>query len=241
MVALFEQEVIAAIDESGIERLLAAGVQTVVGEVHHLLHVEQFGAYVFQFLGVVGQGEAEAVDVVQVLAAHGDFDHVAGVERFAVGRQHERAAHFVVAVAHAAVEFGGDAGDVVGVDEAVAVDVANADVVEVGVALTQTGVVHVRGEVVLVDALVAVDVALHYTLGAGHLEDVHFAARGKVAHGGVEVDAQVACGGMALEGERLDAAVGLPLEGYGFRPRLAVGAHADGTLGERAVAAVLTR
>ena len=53
-----------------------------------------------------------------------------------------------------------DLADVVCVDEAVSVDVAYRNVVEVRVATAQAGIVHVRGEVVLVNLAVLVDVAL---------------------------------------------------------------------------------
>ena len=48
-VAVFKQEVVAAIDEGGEEFLLAVGVQTVVGKIYHLLHIQQFHALIFQF------------------------------------------------------------------------------------------------------------------------------------------------------------------------------------------------
>ena len=72
--------------------------------------------------------------------------------------------------------------------EAIAVDVAGGHVVEVRISAAQTGVVHIRGEVVLVDALVAVDVALHLTLRSGNTVNVEFAARTEVADAFVDVE-----------------------------------------------------
>ena len=50
VVAVVEQEVVALVDEGGIERLLAVSVQTVVGEVHHVFHTHQFGADIFHYV-----------------------------------------------------------------------------------------------------------------------------------------------------------------------------------------------
>ena len=84
---------------------------------------------------------------------------------------------FCLSAVHSVFELGGYDGDVVGIDQAVAVDVAVAYVsFEVAVALAQSGVVHVGGEVVVVDLTVVVDVARQVAFGARYFEDVEFAS-----------------------------------------------------------------
>ena len=144
-------------------------------------------------------------------------------------------------VAYTAVEFGGHHRDIVGINEVVAVDVAQTDVVEVAVAAAQTRVVHIRRQVVVVDALVAVDVALDETFGVGHLEDIHLATRTEVADGLADGHLHIACFGIALEGEGLVLAISSPFEGYGGTPILAVGAVANVAFEQCAVAGILAR
>lgn len=82
---------------------------------------------------------------------------------------------FRLAAVHSVFELGGYDGDVVGIDQSVAVDVAVADVsFKVAVALAQSGVVHVGGEVVVVDLTVVVDVTREVAFGARYFEDVEF-------------------------------------------------------------------
>ena len=120
-----------------------------------------------------------------------------------------------------AVELCSDDGDVVGVDESVAVDVARADILEVGIATPQAGVVHVGREVVLVDASVAVDVALEYAFSSRNLEHVEFFARPEAAYSLSDVQAHVACC-FAVEGNLLQFAVATPFERLRLCPVLAV-------------------
>ena len=92
------------------------------------------------------------------------------------GGNGEFSVHFFhLAAADTVFELGGYDGDVVAIDQSVAVDVAVAYVsFKVAVALAEPGVVHVRGEVVVVDLTVVVDVARQVAFGARYFEDVEF-------------------------------------------------------------------
>ena len=52
--AFVEEEVVAAVDEGRIEGLRLVAVQTVVGEVHHVLHAKEFDAGIFHRRCVIG-------------------------------------------------------------------------------------------------------------------------------------------------------------------------------------------
>lgn len=78
--AFVEEEVVAAVDEGGIEGLRLVAVQTVVGEVHHVLHAEELDAGIFDGSGIVGQSETQGIHVLEVFAAHEHFDRFAGGE-----------------------------------------------------------------------------------------------------------------------------------------------------------------
>ena len=187
---------LAAVDESGVEGFLAAGVETVVGHITHLLHARWLDADVLPLLGVVGEGEAEGVDAHEALAADGEGDDVAGVDLLLVGRDGDDAGHGShTAAADTALQLDAHGADVIGVDEAVAVEVATRDVaLEVAVALTQAGVVQVAGEVILVDAVVVVDVAGNHHLCLGVAEDIDLLAAAKAAARGFDMEANIAHG-----------------------------------------------
>lgn len=64
----FEQEVVAPVDEGGIDSPVAIGVQAVAGEVHHFFHACCLHADVFKVTAVVGQGKAQGVDGLHAFA-----------------------------------------------------------------------------------------------------------------------------------------------------------------------------
>ena len=114
---------------------------------------------------------------------------------------------------------GGKHRDGIGSKQAVAVDVAIAYIaLEVLVALAQSAVVEIRGEVVLVDSAVVVDIASLLHLAAWHLEYVHLGSRTLSALGFLYGHLDILCLWVALELVFLHGILVLPVEASCFCP-----------------------
>ena len=234
---------VADVHKGGIERLHAVGVQAVVRQVAHVGHGVCLNARKLVCRGIVGQGKAEGIDSVQALASHHDVDGLSGLVGLLDGAQRHGALQGIGPLGrNTAIQGSGHDRDVIGINQAITVQVAIADVAfEVGIPLTQSGVVGVGRQVILVQQAVMVDVARQIALRIGHLEDVQFTTRTEVAHGLGDMQAYIACGGLSAEGEHLHTGIAMPLERAGFRPVLLVHTVADGTLQQSAVACILAR
>ena len=84
LVAL-EGGMLAAVDEGRIERLLAVGMQAVVGEIAHFLHSRSLDAYIFPEAGIVRNGAAEGVDALEATAADGEGDDLSRIDLLLIG------------------------------------------------------------------------------------------------------------------------------------------------------------
>ena len=216
-------------------------MQAVVGEIHHILHVFERDTLVFQLISLVGKTEGEGVDVVEVFTRNLDFHHVASLIGLHVGSKHKLSAYLVGRIAHTAVEFHTHTRDVVGINQTVVVDVTDCHIVEVTIATTQTGVVHVGSQVVFVHALVAVDVTLHHTFRSWTAIYIHFTTRTEVANGFVYIEFDVACCNTLAELHSLSFTILLPVECHGSRPVLAIGRERIRTRENRSIACIFTR
>ena len=63
---IVEESVVATVHESGVEGLLTVRVETVVSEVHHVLHTYEFYAHIFEFSSVF-------LDTIMVFLEEGAF------------------------------------------------------------------------------------------------------------------------------------------------------------------------
>ncbi len=191
-------------------------MQPVVGEVFHPL--EGFGVDAGEFPAgvVVGYGHADGVERADGV---GCKLYCYQFRAVGIGRAARLVADGacqwlgVVIRLDSSIKPGGHVGDVEGVYEVVAVDVADADVAfEVGVATAQTGVVGVGSEVGLIHFAVGVDVAGEICFGARHFEYVEFASADVTSHSFVDVETYVACLWLLGEHEFFVEPVAFPAE-----------------------------
>lgn len=145
-------------------------------------------------------------------------------------------------MAYSVFEPGSYDGDVVGIDQSVAVDVAVAYVTfKVTVALAQTGVIHVRGEVVVVDFTVVVDVAGEVAFGSGYFEDVEFTSGAVVSDCFGDGYFHVAGSRPFGEGEYFSFTVSFPFKFACFCPVFFVEAGGDFSFEDGSVSGIGTR
>ena len=139
-----ESRFITCIDKGGIECLHAILVQTVVGEVLHLLVASCGGVHIGELVSIVGDGYAPCIHLVKAGTTDDDLHLLAladalGSNELKLSSQCAHAIGVNTTACHDTYRR-----DVVGIDKAVLVDVASADIsVKVGVSSTQTSVVHV--------------------------------------------------------------------------------------------------
>ena len=133
----------------------------------------------------------------------------------------------------------GNIRNVVGINQAVAVEVATRDItVEVGIALLKSCIVHIRGEIVLVYLTIKVDIAWQNSLCAWHFEDIELATRAEVADSLLHTHLHITCYRMGRQRHLLRSTVSCPLLRTDFCPVSTVFADSNITLGYRTVAAI---
>ena len=109
VIAFIEEEVVTTVHKGGEQFLLTIRVQTVVSEVHHILHVEQFRTNIFKLVGVIRKCKTQTIHIVQALATYSNFYHIASSKSLLVRSEHEATLHLVVRVLHTTIEFGSNA------------------------------------------------------------------------------------------------------------------------------------
>ena len=139
----FYRRLFTDVDEGRVDQLAAVRVEAVLGDVLHLAHILDVDADELEVGGIVWQGKAQGIERYEILALHGEGDDVACLVCLLVGYERDAAcnrSHLLAA--YTALQLCGNHRDVVGINQAVAVDVAIAYIaLEVLVALAQTAIV----------------------------------------------------------------------------------------------------
>ena len=108
---------------------------------------------------------------------HADRHGIAFLHRCLVSREGDHAAHFVLRIAHAAVQTGSDEHQVIGIDDAVAAEVCFLDLIpQALVVLIHAHVILQERQIIVVQDAVAIAVCLREAVCAIHLIDADLIA-----------------------------------------------------------------
>ncbi len=190
-------------------------MQTVVGKIAHITCVDGLDTDKLPTLLIVGDREAYGINALKTCTFYG---HCCGITRSECAARHveryftgERIG--IVVYIDSILKTRSHYRDVVGINEIIAVYVAYRHITfEIGITTTQTGIVGVGGQVILIYSAVRVDITGEIALRTGHLEHIQFASGTIVSYTFRGAETDVTCLGLILEYKFLDITVALPYE-----------------------------
>ena len=140
------------------------------------------------------------------------------------------------------IQPGGYGRDVVSVYQIVAIQITVADIAfKISIAFSQSRIIGIRSQVVLINQTVIVDVPRQVAFRSGNLKYIKFFARTEIAHSFGNMQSDIACLGFSFKREHFHLTVAFPFKSSGFRPVLLIHAVSDTTFQQRTVSGIVTR